>query len=300
MLNIHTHTQLNKYVVLDEMNNCGKNYVFKAYIQSDDDNDINSSSKKLFIIKAIPYGTEEEIQIYDNESEILHIFNNMSTVIKYVETFVMKNELTCGKQYIFAVMDYCSCTDLNDFFVKHSNDNIIQDQIRSIAFQSLTILKVIHNQNIIHHDIKPENFLVESITPLKLKITDFEFSVKLPENGTASKPSGTVFYMAPELLDCLPHNQSVDIWALGIMLYELAAKKMPFNLKKDQPQRHIIRLKIKRNSLTFDVDSFHDYIFTDLLTKMLEKDSSLRITAEEALNHPYFQYNSSNCQFSYN
>ena len=155
------------------------------------------------------------------------------------------------------------------------------------AFQALTILDIIHKKNIIHHDVKPGNFLIKSLSPLVINITDFEFAVKLDDTNLTNQPFGTIFYMAPEMLSCEPHDKSVDIWALGIMLYEIAAKKFPFNMRPEQPQRFLIKMRIQKLQLVFD-DNFKDPVFNDLLSKMLEKEAPNRITAEDALKHPYF------------
>ncbi|KAK8846094.1 Serine/threonine-protein kinase ulk3 [Tritrichomonas musculus] len=282
MLTLQPQTRINQYVILGQISSCSKNSVFKAYIP--DGANVNEKTQ-CYIIKAIPFETEEEKDNYNNQAEILHLFHNITSIMQYNETFVMKNEITDGKQYLFAVMDFCQYIDLFDYY---SEGDIPSDVIRSIAYQALTILKIIHSKRVIHHDIKPANFLVESISPLVLKITDFEFSVQLHENQTTNQPFGTPWYMAPELFNCLPHDMGIDIWALGITLYELVARKLPFNLNENQPQKFIIRIKVSKNHLIFDEELFKDPDLIDLISKMLEKDQSERITAEEALHHHYF------------
>lgn len=286
MLTIQPNTHLNKYVVLKSINKNNKNPVYKAYIPSNGNEDDNNT--KCYIIKAIPYETEEEKKFYQNETEVLRLFRNISTIAKYKESFIMKNDLTGGKQFLFTVMNFYEHADLYSFYSEHKNEKINSDQIRSIAFQALKILNIVHKKNVIHHDIKPGNFLIKTLSPLVINITDFEFAVRIKENETTKQPLGTCFYMAPELLNGEPHDTGVDIWALGVMLYELVAQKLPFNLRYDQSQMFIVRMKVQKNQLAFD-DVFEDELFKDLLSKMLEKDSNNRITAEDALKHPYFE-----------
>ena len=286
MLSIKPQTHLNQYVVLSQISNYAKNCIYKAYIPSEEE--AITDQTKFYIIKAIPFDTEEEKADYNAQAKILPLFNNVPSIMKINETFTLKSEITGEKQFLFAVMDFCEYIDLYAYYSEQIHDKIPSNIIRSIAFQALKILKTIHQERVIHHDIKPANFLVESLSPFVIKITDFEFSVKLSEDEFTTSPQGTIFYMAPELLDCQPHDMSIDIWSLGFTLYELTAQKMPFNIKEDQPQKFIIRLKVKNNTLTFDNDCFTDPNFIDLLSKMLEKDHSKRITAEDALKHPYF------------
>lgn len=286
MIAIEPHSRLNEFVIIEEISSYAKNAIFKAYIPTFPDEEFNDSTT-VYVIKAIPYETEEEIESYKNEAEIQQIFSNVSEIIKYSKTFILKNEVTGGKQYLFAVMDFYSFIDLFAYYSSHVNENVNPEQIRSIAYQALTIINTIHKQNVVHHDIKPANFLIESLSPFKIKITDFEFAVKLDDTNLTNQPFGTIFYMAPEMLSCEPHDKSVDIWALGIMLYEIAAKKFPFNMRPEQPQRFLIKMRIQKLQLVFD-DNFKDPVFNDLLSKMLEKEAPNRITAEDALKHPYF------------
>lgn len=286
MLQIVPETQLNQYIIITQISTYARNSVFKAYIPTPGE-EFNENTK-CYIIKAIPFETKEEIECYNHQAEILNLFKDIPTIVQFKETFILNNQITGGKQYLFGVMDFCSYIDLFDFYSERENEEISPDQIRSIAYQSLKILDIIHKEKVVHHDIKPANFLIESISPLMIKITDFEFSVRLKSSDDLTdQPYGTCFYMAPEILNCQPHGMGVDIWALGIMLYELNAKRMPFNLREEQSQRCVIRARIKINQLSFD-DSFKDPNQIDLLSKMLEKDPSNRISSAEALKHPYF------------
>jgi aurora kinase A len=86
-------------------------------------------------------------------------------------------------------------------------------------------LRYCHTRNVIHRDLKPENLLLD----LKgdLKIADFRWAVKAP---TACRRTlcGTVDYLAPEVIDGQTHDELVDVWSLGVIMYEFLVGRPQF------------------------------------------------------------------------
>ena len=80
----------------------------------------------------------------------------------------------------------------------------------------------LHKNNIIHRDIKPENLLLDKSK--KLKLCDFGCSFQFLKNSPKIRKTfcGTIDYMAPEFFQNNPHGMSADVWALGVLLYEMA------------------------------------------------------------------------------
>ena len=95
-----------------------------------------------------------------------------------------------------------------------------------------------------HRDIKPENILLSKNYDIKL--CDFGWSI-LHHNQTRETFCGTFEYMAPEILENKPYDEKVDIWSLGILLYELFHNRSPFKAKT---QNEIYRNAIK-NDISF-------------------------------------------------
>ena len=86
-------------------------------------------------------------------------------------------------------------------------------------------MKYMHDNNLVHWDIKPENILLdENLAP---KLSDFGWSV-LVNNKKRSTFCGTFEYMAPEMFENEEYSFSVDVWGLGILLYELFHWRSPF------------------------------------------------------------------------
>jgi serine/threonine protein kinase len=89
-------------------------------------------------------------------------------------------------------------------------------------------LRFLHSKNIIHRDIKPENILMTS--DFRVKLADFGVS-KIVENCYPQFHTsiGSLTYMSPEVYLHRPYDKKCDIWALGLIFYELAMMKYPFN-----------------------------------------------------------------------
>jgi serine/threonine protein kinase len=81
----------------------------------------------------------------------------------------------------------------------------------------------LHSKNIIHRDIKPENLLISFD---KIKIADFGWSIY--SRNKRDTLCGTLDYLAPEMVRGQPHDRSIDVWAVGILCYELAVGHPPF------------------------------------------------------------------------
>lgn len=79
-----------------------------------------------------------------------------------------------------------------------------------------------------HRDIKPQNILFKEFANLNtLKLIDFGLSAKFDDINKTSRPLGTAIYLAPEIITT-QYDEKVDIWSLGVMLYQLVAGTPPF------------------------------------------------------------------------
>lgn len=88
----------------------------------------------------------------------------------------------------------------------------------------------IHSKDIIHRDLKPENILLDK--NMQVKVCDFGWSAIYKEQECRKTMCGTSEYMAPEIFLNQKQSKKTDVWALGILLYELYHKKAPFVGKK--------------------------------------------------------------------
>ena len=144
-----------------------------------------------------------------------------------------------SNKHVRLILPYYKYGDLFDYINKKLPLN--EAKANTIFKEMLECVKACHSYDIIHLDIKPENFLVKSITPFKLVLIDLEYSKIINTNdllATCHTVSGTVPYIAPELYH-YQYSFCSDIWSLGACLHVLVTNKYiidnnnEFNLKLD-------------------------------------------------------------------
>lgn len=114
-------------------------------------------------------------------------------------------------------------------------------QAASYIAQMASALRFLHRKHVIHRDIKPENILVGIHG--ELKIADFGWSVHAPSNRRKTM-CGTMDYLAPEIVNHYSYNTAVDLWSLGVLMYELLVGEAPFEDTPVLTYRRIVRCEM--------------------------------------------------------
>ena len=165
-------------------------------------------------------------------------------------------------------------------------------------YQILSAVNYCHKMHIIHRDLKPENILIVDKNKegyITVKVCDFGTS-KIFETGAVEQHVvGSSYYIAPEVLN-KNYNEKCDVWSCGVIMYILLSQRPPFGGRNDKE----IMENVKKG--TFDLQSppFNKLSESgiDLINKLLTIDVDKRISAEEALNHPWFKENKSKQLFN--
>ena len=196
------------------------------------------------------------------------------------------------KDNLYFILDYFSGGDLR-FYLK-KNVQFDERQIKFIVSNVIIGLRYLHNNNILHRDVKPENLIFDNKGYINL--ADFGISKKIENNKSIKERSGTPGYLSPEII--LKKNQTFvcDYFSLGIVLYELIFLKRPFNGRNkeeifDSILNKTIKLK-KKNLPTIFYNSPSCNELLDFMNRILKKKAEERLGAngtKELMEHPWLK-----------
>lgn len=196
----------------------------------------------------------------------------------------------------YLVMEFVSGGDLMDFVAAHGS--VGEEAGREITTQILEAIEHIHNQGIIHRDLKPDNILIEQDDPVLVKLTDFGLA-KIHGSGTFMKTfCGTLAYVAPEVIDGKQNENThedsknlysslVDMWSLGCLVYVILTGHLPFSgSTQEQLYRQIACGSYHEGPLR---DFRISEEARDFIDSLLQVNPKERLSAENALKHPWIK-----------
>ncbi|XP_070711425.1 striated muscle preferentially expressed protein kinase [Pempheris klunzingeri] len=159
-------------------------------------------------------------------------------------------------------------------------------EIRSAVQQILEGLRYLHQKNIAHLDVKPENILMASPGSDQIRICDFGNAIKLEASEEHYCKYGTPEYVAPEIVNQTPVSTATDIWPVGVITYLCLTGVSPFAGENDRATA----LNIRNYNVAFEESMFSDLCkeAKGFVIKLLVVDR-LRPSAIECLRHPWFK-----------
>lgn len=184
-----------------------------------------------------------------------------------------------NKKRVYLVMEHAKNGNL--FTYVRKMPNLTEAFLVDLFVQVCQGLQYIHSFKIMHRDIKPENLLIDD--KLRVKICDFGWSTALSSTIIRKTFCGTYEYMAPEIFEGGPYDENVDIWSLGILLYELLHGHSPFYGKGI--------FDIYKNIVAGNIQ-FKKNINSEakeLIKMILKKEPNGRASVKKILNHPYIR-----------
>ncbi|KAF2203736.1 hypothetical protein GQ43DRAFT_478776 [Delitschia confertaspora ATCC 74209] len=192
----------------------------------------------------------------------------------------------------FVVLELCENGSLADAIKKRKY--FTMPEIRRFMIQTCGAIKYLHQRNIVHRDLKTGNLFLDK--DMNVKVGDFGLAALLvsPEDLSGIRRTtmcGTPNYLAPEVLEKTGkgHNEKVDLWAIGIMMYTLAVGRAPFHAAK----REEIYQKLRKTEYSWpDLAKFANAITDDLrdLVGSLLVHEDDRPNPDQIVNHPFFRF----------
>ncbi|KAL4892559.1 kinase-like domain-containing protein [Aspergillus ambiguus] len=239
-------------------------------------------------------------QKVDNEMKIMRDLKHPN-IVQYIDHHE-------HDRWIYIIMEYVPGGELSTYL--QSTGKIPEDMLRTVARQILHALHYLHKRRITHRDIKPDNILIASLDPLKVKLSDFGLSKVVQEETFLKTFCGTLLYCAPEVYPDYenyrrgevrkrrrlgdpppkksPYDQSVDMWSLGAVLYHILAGVPAYTGRGDDRGAQMLR-----NIMTTDAD--YDILRregiseagVDFVARLLNRDPHSRPTERDCFQHPW-------------
>lgn len=181
------------------------------------------------------------------------------------------------------VMELCSGGRLIDQMLKEGPFS--EQRAANTLKEVMLVIKYCHDMGVVHRDIKPENILLTKSG--KLKLADFGLAMRISEGQNLTGLAGSPAYVAPEVLSG-KYSEKVDIWSAGVLMHALLVGSLPF--KGDSLEA--VFEAIKTVKLDFQAGMWESISkpARDLIGRMLTRDTSARISADEVLRHPWILF----------
>jgi tousled-like kinase len=278
-----------RYQILELIGKGGYSEVYKAY----DTYDHRFIACKLIQLNENWPQEIKQSYIKHTIRENLILQNlNHKKIVKLYDTLEINDNAFCN------ILEYCSGPDLS-LYIRKNGGSISEQIAKIIITQILQALMYLNNltKKIIHYDLKPENILFDN--DMNIKITDFGLA-KIIEPNTefvqlTSQGVGTYWYLPPECFEenkNIEINSKVDIWSLGVILYEIIFNKKPFG-HGCSSQKKLVKDKIIQNaySVEFPENPEISEKCKDFIQNCLKYKQSERYDAFQAFNSEFIQDN---------
>jgi aurora kinase len=237
----------------------------------------HNKTQAQYAIKAIDKRNTTNIQekpYFRREIEIMYRIHHPN-VVKLFGHFE-------DNTYCYFIMEYIQGGNIYSYVPKNGIRKISTQQVASIIKDVISATYFLHNMipPIIHRDIKPENVLLGS--GMQAKLTDFGWSNYMQGEYKRTTVCGTPIYLAPEMISNSGHDEKVDIWCIGVLLFELMTGVQPWK----GTDVNTVKMNISRLNINWPKNM--DKKAKDLISKILKYYPYERISLENMLVHPFF------------
>ncbi|ETW07296.1 CAMK protein kinase [Aphanomyces invadans] len=229
-------------------------------------------------------------QEWHNEVAVMKMLDVHPNVIELKGTYETD-------EFVCVVMEYAAGGELFQLLIR---DGAYSEEIaRKFIRDTLLALEFLHDQGIAHGDLKPENLLVTSkhAQKARVKLADFSMAAIMTVKHLVDKDGLTWAYCAPEVLgdEHTTVNPKGDMWSVGVLLFIVLSAMHPFDLTGRCSKEAIVSAILAFQIVHFDDSQGWGDVTADakdLIRRLLCRDPTQRLSAKEALQHPWFAHES--------
>jgi len=175
------------------------------------------------------------------------------------------HEQLCANNLMFIFTQFVPGGSLSEYIAKHS---MTIDEVGRAVYQILEGVEYLHQHNICHRDLKPDNILCTDSNPQDFVIADFGLSRTFSREEMMSSDCGSSLYAAPEVFTKC-YTAACDMWSIGIMINEIRGPYSGVSLQSKE------------------YDDSVPSVAQDFVSKLLQYAPECRMTASDALKHPW-------------
>ena len=238
-----------------------------------------------YAIKTVWKSDIEQNECFKKEIDITLELNH-EAIVKCIDIYEDNTTINL-------VLEEITGGDLFDYIIHSNGRKLSEMEAMDLLLQMLEGLHYLHSEiKIVHRDIKPENFLIYNdcaqkdknntdnkkivLNKNKIKLIDFGFATYCKEGETMTEQLGTPQYAAPEIFEQKPYTSKVDLWSVGIVLYNMINGTQPF------ASRDIEKIKDQVLHKEINFNGFNNRQLKELCQSLLERDPNKRYSAFQA------------------
>ncbi|KAI9180896.1 hypothetical protein LWI28_009179 [Acer negundo] len=241
--------------------------------------DFKGQQVAVKIIPKTKMTTAIAVEDVRREVKILRALTGHNNLVKFYDAFEDHDN-------VYIVMELCEGGELLDRILSRGG-KYTEDDAKAVLVQILNVVAFCHIQGVVHRDLKPENFLYTSKDEnSQLKAIDFGLSDFVRPDERLNDIVGSAYYVAPEVLH-RSYGIEADVWSIGVIAYILLCGSRPFWARTESG---IFRAVLKADP-SFDEGPWPSLSIyaKDFVKRLLNKDSRKRMTAAQALSHPWIR-----------
>ncbi|KAA8531724.1 hypothetical protein F0562_006559 [Nyssa sinensis] len=268
----------NKYELGDEVGRGHFGYTCRAKFKK---GELKGQEVAVKVIPKAKMTTAIAIEDVRREVKILRALTGHNNLVQFYDAYEDHDN-------VYIVMELCEGGELLDRILSRGG-KYTEDDAKSVMIQILNVVAFCHLQGVVHRDLKPENFLFTSKDEnSQLKAIDFGLSDFVKPDERLNDIVGSAYYVAPEVLH-RSYTTEADVWSIGVIAYILLCGSRPFWARTESG---IFRAVLKADP-SFDEPPWPSLSTEakDFVKRLLNKDPRKRMTAAQALSHPWIKNN---------